>query len=548
MSGPFTKEQMDMLYGKAADPVYYMRRQGNGFVYVWVNPVCQELFGIDLTGRSVEECMPRELALEIHKQYRIAIKRNERHLYRDYSLFSNRSSAMETELTPFSHEGVQYVLAVTKDVSEQKKIEEDYLFYQSLVQNSVDPMLMISADFTIIDMNPAYEKTFGVERYEWIGQKYDDIPQNKQKFFETGKLLLENSRSSHKSSSIFLSRIKSDGREAKFSASYSLIKENGIVRAFHVVFRELTNELLLKHELKRTENLLESYKDALNYAALVLIWDDSGRIEFANDNFKKLTGFDGSELTGVNVQLIGQAVLTRQQLTQLQAALNEGEIWRSEVRSLKKNGQAFWVDATIIPLFDVEGRIYQTLSILFDITDRKEMEEQLHHMAYHDPLTNLPNRRMMARHFHDMESKSSRTGDLVAVLYIDGDKFKEINDLHGHEVGDEFIHQFARALERSIRQRDVAARIGGDEFLILLPGISSFDSRKQIKSIISRIQETLREGWLIDGKRFSPTCSIGSALYPEDGNEFDELIQKADKALYEAKKKGGGIVCFHVEA
>ncbi len=548
MSGPFTKEQMDMLYGKAADPVYYMRRQGNGFVYVWVNPVCQELFGIDLTGRSVEECMPRELALEIHKQYRIAIKRNERHLYRDYSLFSNRSSAMETELTPFSHEGVQYVLAVTKDVSEQKKIEEDYLFYQSLVQNSVDPMLMISADFTIIDMNPAYEKTFGVERYEWIGQKYDDIPQNKQKFFETGKLLLENSRSSHKSSSIFLSRIKSDGREAKFSASYSLIKENGIVRAFHVVFRELTNELLLKHELKRTENLLESYKDALNYAALVLIWDDSGRIEFANDNFKKLTGFDGSELTGVNVQLIGQAVLTRQQLTQLQAALNEGEIWRSEVRSLKKNGQAFWVDATIIPLFDVEGRIYQTLSILFDITDRKEMEEQLHHMAYHDPLTNLPNRRMMARHFHDMESKSSRTGDLVAVLYIDGDKFKEINDLHGHEVGDEFIHQFARALERSIRQRDVAARIGGDEFLILLPGISSFDSRKQIESIISRIQETLREGWLIDGKRFSPTCSIGSALYPEDGNEFDELIQKADKALYEAKKKGGGIVCFHGEA
>lgn len=548
MSGPFTKEQMDMLYGKAANPVYFMRQQGNGFVYMWVNPVCQELFGIDLTGRTVEECMPRELALEIHKQYRIAIKRNERHLYRDYSLFSNRSSAMETELTPFSHEGVQYVLAITKDVSEQKKIEEDYLFYQSLVQNSVDPMLMISADFTIIDMNPAYEKTFGVERYEWIGRKYDDIPQDKQKFFETGKLLLENSRSSHKSSSIFLSRIKSDGREAKFSASYSLIKENGIIRAFHVVFRELTNELLLKHELKRTENLLESYKDALNYAALVLIWDDSGMIEFANDNFKRLTGFDGSELTGVNIQSIGQAVLTRQQLAHLQSALNEGEIWRSEVRSLKKNGQAFWVDATIIPLFDVEGRIYQTLSILFDITDRKEMEEQLHHMAYHDPLTNLPNRRMMARHFHEMESKSSRTGDQVAVLYIDGDKFKEINDLHGHEVGDEFIHQFARALERSIRQRDVAARIGGDEFLILLPGISSFDSRKQIESIISRIQETLREGWLIDGKRFSPTCSIGSALYPEDGNEFEELIQKADKALYEAKKKGGGIVCFHGEA
>lgn len=547
MSGPFTKEQMDMLYGKAADPVYFMQQQGNSFVYAWVNPVCQEIFGIDLTGHSVEQCMPRELVLEIHKQYRIAIKRNERHLYRDYSLFSDRGTAMETELTPFKHEGVQYILAITRDVTEQKKIEEDYLFYQSLVQNSVDPMLMISADFTILDMNPAYEKTFGVQRMDWLGRNYDDIPQDKQKFFEMGKLLLENSSSSHKSSSIFLSRIKSDGREAKFSASYSLIKENGIIRAFHVVFRELTNELLLKHELKRTENILESYKDALNYAALVLIWDISGMIEFANENFKKLTGFDSSELTGMNIQTIGQAIMSSQQLAHLQSVLKKGEIWRGQVRSLKKNGQPFWVDATIIPLFDVEGRIYQMLSILFDITDRKEMEEQLHHMAYHDPLTNLPNRRMMVKHFREMEAKSNRTGNQVAVLYIDGDNFKEINDRHGHEIGDEFIHQFARALERSIRKYDVAARIGGDEFLILLPGISAINSRKQIENIISRIQQTLKDGWVIDGQSFSPTCSIGSALYPEDGIEFEELIQKADHALYEAKKKGGGIVCFHGE-
>ncbi|MBU9674821.1 diguanylate cyclase [Planococcus sp. CP5-4] len=547
MSGPFTKEQMDMLYGKAADPVYCMQQQGNGFTYVWVNPVCQKIFGMDLTGRTVEECMPRELALEIHKQYRIAIKRNERHLYRDYSLFSDRGTAMETELTPFKHENVQYVLATTKDVTEQKKIEEDYLFYQSLVQNSVDPMLMISADFTILDMNPAYEKTFGVHRKEWLGRSYEDIPQDKQKFFEMGKLLLETSTSTHKVSSIFLSRIKSDGREAKFSASYSLIKEDGIIRAFHVVFRELTNELLLKHELKQTENILESYKDALNYAALVLIWDISGMIEFANENFKKLTGFDSSELTGMNIQSIGQAIMSSQQLVHLQSVLKKGEIWRGQVRSLKKNGESFWVDATIIPLFDVEGRIYQMLSILFDITDRKEMEEQLHHMAYHDPLTNLPNRRMMVKHFREMEAKSIRTGDQVAVLYIDGDKFKEINDLHGHEIGDEFIHQFARALERSIRKHDVAARIGGDEFLILLPGISAINSKKQIENIISRIQQTLKDGWVIDGRQFSPTCSIGSALYPDNGSEFEELIQKADHALYEAKKKGGGIVCFHGE-
>lgn len=547
MSGPFTNEQLDMLYGKAAAPVYFMKQQGTGFVYVWANPVCKEIFRVDLAGTTVEQSMPKDLMMEIHKQYRIAIKRNSRHLYRDYSLFSDRGTAMETELTPMVHEGDQYVLAVTRDVTSQKKIEEDYLFYQSLVQNSVDPMLMISADFTILDMNPAYEKTFGVHKREWVGRNYENIPQDKKKFFETGKLLLEDSSTTHQTSSIFLKRIKSDGREARFSASYSLIKEDGIVRAFHVVFRELTNELLLKHELKRTENILESYKDALNYAALVLIWDISGMIEFANNNFKKLTGFESSELIGMNIATIGRSMLTEQELIHLQRVLNKGEIWRGSLRSINKNGQPFWVDATIIPLMDVEGRIYQVLSILFDVTDRKMMEEQLHHMAYHDPLTNLPNRRMMVKHFKDMAKESSKTSEQIAVLYIDGDNFKQINDLHGHETGDEFIHQFARALERSIRRRDVAARIGGDEFLILLPGISPSNSRQQIDGIIQRIQETLKKGWVIDGQQFSPTCSIGSAVYPDDGAGFDTLIKKADHALYEAKKQGGGLVCFHEE-
>jgi diguanylate cyclase (GGDEF)-like protein/PAS domain S-box-containing protein len=547
MSGPFTNEQLDMLYGKAADPVYFMKQQGTSFVYVWANPICKEIFRVDLAGTTVEQSMPKDLMMEIHKQYRIAIKRASRHLYRDYSLFSDRSTAMETELTPVVHEGEQYVLAVTRDVTSQKKIEEDYLFYQSLVQNSVDPMLMISADFTILDMNPAYEKTFGVHKRDWVGRNYENIPQNEKEFFETGKLLLEDSSTTHQTSSIFLKRIKSDGREARFSASYSLIKEDGIVRAFHVVFRELTNELLLKHELKRTENILESYKDALNYAALVLIWDISGMIEFANNNFKKLTGFESSELIGMNIATIGRSMLTEQELIHLQRVLNNGEIWRGSLRSINKNGQPFWVDATIIPLMDVEGRVYQVLSILFDITDRKMMEEQLHHMAYHDPLTNLPNRRMMVKHFKDMAKESAKTSEQIAVLYIDGDNFKQINDLHGHETGDEFIHQFARALERSIRKLDVAARIGGDEFLILLSGISPSNSRKQIDGIIQRIQETLKKGWVIDGQQFSPTCSIGSSVYPDDGAEFDTLIKKSDHALYEAKKQGGGLVCFHGE-
>src|SRR5690606_12083501 len=144
---------------------------------------------------------------------------------------------------------------------------------------------------------------------------------------------------------------------------------NGIIRAFHVVFRELTSELLLRNELKKTENILESYKDALNYAALVAIWSLSGTIEFVNDNFNQLTGYKSEDLIGINISKIGKAVISTEEYEKIRAVIWNGSIWRGQIKSLKKNGEVFWVDATIIPLVDMEGRIYQVLSILFDVTE-----------------------------------------------------------------------------------------------------------------------------------------------------------------------------------
>ncbi|WP_142826332.1 sensor domain-containing diguanylate cyclase [Planococcus soli] len=537
---PFTLEQLDLLYKNVKDPVYFMKQNGDTFDYVYVNPVCRTIFKKELAGTTLDDSMPPDLSREIKKQYLIALRAGERHIYRDYSLFSDLDTAMETELTPIDFEGQRFVLAVTKNVTAQKKIEEDYLFYESLVQNSVDPMIMISAEYMIIDLNSAYEKAFGVRKEDWVNRYYKDLPDKQKEQFKSGKDLLEKFVPETKSSSIIMQRRKEDGTLAKFSASYSPINENGIIRAFHVVFRELTSELLLKNELKKTENILESYKDALNYAALVAIWSLSGTIEFVNENLNKLTGYMPEELIGMNVYEVSEAIISTEEYEMIRTVILDGVIWRGQLKSLKKNGEIFWVDATIIPLLDVDGEIYQVLSILFDVTERKQLEEQLHFMAYHDSLTTLPNRRLMVQKFQQMKDHAQQKGEHIALLYIDGDNFKSINDQFGHDVGDDFIYHFGQAIKKSLRKGDLAARIGGDEFLVALCGIFPEESQFHIEKIIDRINDTLAEGWEINGHHFTPSSSIGISVYPSHGTDFDDLVKKADAALYLAKSNGKG--------
>ncbi|MFD1033016.1 diguanylate cyclase domain-containing protein [Metaplanococcus flavidus] len=547
MRGPFTKEQLDLLYGNSEDLVFFMRQAGDTYVYEYVNAICHVTFKQELTGSTVDEKMPVPVAVEIKKQYRIAESQNTVHRYRDYNLFSKNNVANETEITKLFHEGCLYFLVISKNVSMQKTIEEDYLFYQSLVQNSVDPMIMITSDFTIIDMNPAYETIFGISKQQWSGNSFMKLPLNSQEFLSRVFHEIGTVEKGNRISSFITSPRMMAEKDRKFSVSFSPVEEGGVIRAFQIVYRKLTDEIQLKEELQKTENILESYKDALNYAALVAIWEPSGTVMFVNDNFKGTTGYEKSELQGTNISTIGRAVIPDAYYDSIRDIILNGTIWRGEIKSLKKNGEFFWVDATIIPLKVEGGRIYQILAIMFDITDRKKLEEKLHFMAYHDSLTRLPNRQLMLQEFASLKEQAVKQHSCIALLYIDGDDFKSINDNFGHNIGDEFISSFGQALAESIGPADMAARIGGDEFVISVPGLNHEKAGMQIKSLIRKIHQKLAEGWRINGHHFAPTASIGISLFPENGKNFEELLKKADSALYESKKLGRNQIHFYSE-
>lgn len=429
LTGPFSKEQLDLLYGKADFLVFLMKRTKDSYRYEYANPKCTEIFRKDLTGTLLDESMPAAVAEEIKNHYKIALDSQEFHTYRDYNLFTKDKLAIETELQPFVYGSGQYILAISRNVSK----------------------------------------------------------------------------------------------------------------------RQETDEVQLKNELKYTETVLRSYKDALNYAALVAIWELSGLIQFVNSNFKGLTGYESKELMGMHIADIGRSVISNSEYDEIRKVILSGEIWRGEIKCLDKSGEHFWVAATIIPMEDADGHIDQVLSIMFDITDRKQLEEQLHFMAYHDSLTGLPNRRMMVEQFAELKRQADGAKEWSVLLFIDGDDFKEINDKYGHDTGDEFIANFGLAIQKSIRKGDLAARMGGDEFLVALTGIEPEKAEEQIDGIVSRIKENLQEGWTIGGHHFSPTCSIGIAFYPNDAKDFETLVQKADAALYKAKEKGKNHVRFYEE-
>ncbi|MBO8137839.1 MAG: EAL domain-containing protein [Desulfotomaculum sp.] len=193
-----------------------------------------------------------------------------------------------------------------------------------------------------------------------------------------------------------------------------------------------------------------------------------------------------------------------------------------------------------------EIKIYsfsQGLAVFFnDISERKQSEEKIKHFAYHDPLTNIPNRVLLKNRLDNEINRARRSNNLLCVMFLDLDKFKIINDTLGHEMGDRMLVSVARRLAGCLREGDTVARLGGDEFIILLPEIENVS---KVKNVVHRIINRLKKPFAFDGQEFYITSSIGVAIYPTDGTDAETLIKNADKAMYYAKKRGRNSYQFY---
>lgn len=194
-----------------------------------------------------------------------------------------------------------------------------------------------------------------------------------------------------------------------------------------------------------------------------------------------------------------------------------------------------WLECTAISLCDEKGELIEIAFALQDRTQHKNQESHLIAMAFHDPLTGLPNRRLFKEHVHQLLKLAKRTDRMFALLYVDIDDFKIINDTMGHDVGDAFLQEFVERVKSCLREFDMFARMGGDEFTILLPAV---DCQEHVEGIARRIVASVEQTWEVQGHNFRSTVSMGITMYRSDHTDVTQMMKEADIALYQVKGKG----------
>ncbi|MEB2348083.1 MAG: EAL domain-containing protein [Comamonadaceae bacterium] len=279
---------------------------------------------------------------------------------------------------------------------------------------------------------------------------------------------------------------------------------------------------------------------ALDAHAIVSITDANGVITRVNDKFCAVSQYRRSELIGQTHDLIRSGMHTRDYFESINTALAAGKVWSGEMCSRARDGSLFWTYTTIVPFASQGGATAQHITIRTDITQRKQAEQQAQQLALYDALTGLPNRRLIESHIRQACSASARSGKFSAVMLLDLDNFKEINDTQGHDQGDELLRHVAERLRANLRASDTIARLGGDEFVVLVNELSTEPSRagEEALAIAEKIRSALESTFNLNGRSAHTSLSIGISLFQGTDALHEEILKHADMALYRAKARG----------
>jgi diguanylate cyclase (GGDEF)-like protein/PAS domain S-box-containing protein len=294
------------------------------------------------------------------------------------------------------------------------------------------------------------------------------------------------------------------------------------------------------NQLKVMEQRLELWAKVFEASSeSIIIMNEAHQIISVNRAFCRSTSYDFYEVVGQDMSFL---VDSKEQ--PVWADLHDQEAWQGEVHIRKRSGDSYpaWLMVSAVHKSATSGEVVNYIGISIDITDRKAKEERIQFLAQHDVLTELPNRAMCQQRLAEALVQAQADGEKVAVLFIDLDRFKLVNDTLGHHIGDGLLRTVARRLTQSVRAHDTVSRLGGDEFVIILRHI---EDREELDTMVNqRLIPSIRQTALVEGNNLTVSCSVGVALYPDDATDQDELMRRADAAMYEAKAAGRDMARF----
>lgn len=509
---------------------------------LFVNRSAEDIFGYtanELLGEKLVELMPKRM----HRRHRAIMRRYVAAGGRKFPLQAIEVPArhkhgheflIEISFGEYSSDGERIFTAVVRDITERKRTEEALRKseeYRNLFKLANDAIIIFEQESeTVLNVNDYACKIYGYSRDEFVGRSLKDISRNDERSREHLAGLL-NREAVESFESI---HYQEDGTPISVLINLSIIEFEGKAAVLSIN-RDVTSRVKANTALRESEYKLRTLIENMSEGLVHLDQDD--RIVFTNKRFCEMTGYREDELIGQNASELLLDDDGRKTVEKTNRHRREGIAENYELQLRTSEGKMIWSLVGAVPTVDAGGNPIGSMSVHTDITERKLAEEQLIHNALHDSLTGLPNRALFLEYLRRAMGRTPRHKKTFAVLFLDFDGFKLINDSLGHLEGDNLLKMIARRLESLLRGDDVVARLGGDEFTILLGELTN---AADALYVVERIHELLRKPFDLDGREVFITVSIGVTMRNAKYKTPEEMLRDADIAMYRAKSRGKG--------
>jgi len=278
----------------------------------------------------------------------------------------------------------------------------------------------------------------------------------------------------------------------------------------------------------------------------IMVADKDGNLCLLNPSFSKITGYSADEVMGRNPRFLSSGRHSKEFYVEMWRQIREEGGWAGEIWNKRKNGTIYPELLNINVMRDAFGVIDYYVGTFLDITKQKNLEDELRHSAHHDPLTGLPNQALLLDRLNESFARGRRLKHQVGILFIDIDGFKPVNDQLGHDAGDMLLQHISERLSSCVRESDTVARVGGDEFVVVLENLSGDQlDNTAFLSVAKKILHAIQQPFNLPTGKCQVGASIGISVFPDDGNSQSDLLKQADTAMYVAKDGGKNRVVFY---
>lgn len=411
-------------------------------------------------------------------------------------------------------------------------------FYRVLIENMSEGALTLNTEGIIVYANRrlaellkvSLEKVIGSQMAAWIAP--DNLP--------TFQELVSHNGDKNNRQEIHLFTNEGNLVPVSFSTSFPILA--GMEDSICLLATDLAEINLYK----RNEQELRIEAIAFNSYAGIVVTDSNHNIIRANDAYTKITGYSFEDIKGTELNLLSSKSQDVNLYTSICKAINDNGLWEGEVWDKRKSGEAFLTLFTINAVKDNNGSITNYVGAIHDITQSNTAKEEIKNLAFYDQLTQLPNRRLLMDRLRMAKVTSHRNGQEGAILFLDLDHFKKLNDTFGHEMGDLLLQQVAKRLTACVRESDTVARLGGDEFVVMLEGLGDrpIVAAARAEVIARNIIAELNRTFQLFTHEYHITSSIGITLFNQHPSSMEALLGEADIAMYQAKHEGRNTLRF----